>query len=75
MKYIITANYEGTTSTVETDDIEILFQELRTHLDAPHVCVGDGTTGELLMHTGPEPYFAPGFMMLWMTWMLPQFYD
>ena len=75
MKYIITASYEGTISTVETNDIEMLFKTFRSHIQAPHLCITDGTTGEVLMHSGPEPYFTPSFMMLMMAWILPQVYD
>ena len=57
MKYAIISEFDNAKLTVETNDVHTACTEflLRTE-DASHVCICDGETGEVLAHTGDEPY-------------------
>lgn len=72
MKYVVFAEYEDANVSVETNDMEVMFAEAERHRGCPHLCIADGETGEVLMHTGSEPYCSDEFAMMWLGWMMLQ---
>ena len=57
MKYAIISEFDNAKVTVETNDISVACTEFFNRVeDASHVCICDGETGEVLAHTGDEPY-------------------
>lgn len=72
MKYVIFAEYEDAKVSVETNDVEVLFAEADRHRGCPHLCIVSGETGEVLMHTGDEPYCTDEFAMMLLGWLMLQ---
>ena len=70
MKYVVMAEYENAKVTVETNDVEVLFIEAERHRGCPHLCICDGFTGEVLMHTGDEPYCTDEFALMALGWLM-----
>ncbi len=75
MKYAVIAEYSDAKVTVETNDVEVMFLEVGQHQDCNHLCVCDGTTGEVLMHTGDEPYCTDEFALMQLGWQSLQSMD
>lgn len=72
MKYVVIAEYADAKITTETNDIEVLFLEAERHRGCDHLCICDGSTGEVLMHTGDEPYCTDEFALMAMGWLMAQ---
>lgn len=70
MKYVVIAEYANAKITVETNDIEVLFNEAEQHRGCDHLCICDGSTGEVLMHTGDEPYCTDEFALMALGWLM-----
>ena len=70
MKYVVIAEYANAKITVETNDVEVLFNEAEQHRGCDHLCICDGSTGEVLMHTGDEPYCTDEFALTAMGWLM-----
>jgi hypothetical protein len=75
MKYAVIAEYNDAKVTVETNDVEVMFLEIGQRQDCNHLCVCDGTTGEVLMHTGDEPYCTDEFALMQLGWQALQSMD
>ena len=72
MKYVVMAEYDDAKVTVETNDVEILFLEAERHRECNHLCICSGETGEVLMHTGDEPYTTDEFALMLLGWLMTQ---
>ena len=70
MKYVVMAEYANAKVTVETNDVEVLFNEAEQHRGCDHLCICDGATGEVLMHTGDEPYCTDEFALMALGWLM-----
>lgn len=70
MKYVVMAEYANAKITVETNDVEVLFNEAEQHRGCDHLCICDGATGEVLMHTGDEPYCTDEFALMALGWLM-----
>ena len=70
MKYVVMAEYANAKVTVETNDVEVLFNEAEQHRGCDHLCICDGSTGEVLMHTGDEPYCTDEFALMALGWLM-----
>ena len=69
MKYVVIAEYADAKITIETNDIEVLFIEAERHIGCDRMCVCDGFTGEVLMHTGDESYCTKEFALMAIDWL------
>ena len=72
MKYVVMAEYANAKITVETNDVEVLFNEVKNHQFCDHLCICSGETGEVLMHTGDEPYTTDEFALMLLGWLMTQ---
>ena len=70
MKYVVIAEYANAKITVETNEVEVLFNEAEQHRGCDHLCICDGSTGEVLMHTGDEPYCTDEFVLMALGWLM-----
>lgn len=70
MKYVVIAEYANAKITVETNEVEVLFNEAEQHRGCDHLCICDGSTGEVLMHTGDEPYCTDEFALMALGWLM-----
>lgn len=69
MKYVVIAQYTDAEVSTKTNDVEIVFLEMFNHRNCDELCVCDGETGEVLFHTGDEPYCTTEFGLMLTGWV------
>ena len=72
MKYVIGAEYANAKITTEVNDVDVMLNVAENHRDCNHLCVYSGETGEVLMHTGDEPYCTREFALMRLGWAVAQ---
>ena len=73
MKYLISADYANAKVCVETDDVNIACTEFLNRADnCDHVCLCDGFTGEVLAHTGEEPYCTDEMALILLGFLMQE---
>lgn len=76
MKYAIISEFDNAKVTVETNDISVACTEFFNRAeDASHVCICDGNTGEVLAHTGDEPYCTDEMALILLGHLMAEAWD